>query len=129
MESSSEIQVTTREAAAALGVSIRTAQRHAQHGKLNAAKVGGRWVITLAAPGLDGFKPQAIDKARALIEDGGILPTSRPGLYTAVSSDGTTTYLTHHAGCTCPAGQRGKYPCYHRAAVALLEAVTARRAA
>ncbi|MGW6503000.1 helix-turn-helix domain-containing protein [Nonomuraea angiospora] len=126
---SAEIQVTTREAATALGVSIRTVQRRAQHGKLNATKAGGRWVITLAAPGLDGFKPAAIDKARSLIEDGGIVRTSRPGLYKAVSSDGTTVYMAHRSGCTCPAGHRGKYACYHRCAVVLLEAVAARRTA
>lgn len=122
-----EIQVTTREAAAALGVSIRTAQRRAQHGQLPAVKAGGRWIITLDAPGLDGYKPAAIDKARALIEDGGILPTSRPGIYTAVSSDGSTTYLVHAASCTCPAGQRGR-ACYHTAAVQIFSAV-ARHAA
>ena len=109
-----EIQVTTREAATARGISIRTAQRWAQQGKLPAVKVAGRWVITLVAA-LDDYKPQAIDKARTLIEEGGILRTSRPGLFTAVSSDGSTTYLVHASGCTCPAGQRGRYACYHRA--------------
>lgn len=123
-----EIQVTTREAATALRVSIRTIQRRAANGSLPAVKTAGRWVITLQAD-TSGFKPQTIDKARALIEDGGILPTRRPGLYTAVSSDGTVTYLVHRCGCTCPAGARGKYPCYHRAAVALLEATPTRRAA
>lgn len=117
---------TTREAAAALGVSLRTAQRRAKNGQLNAQKIGGRWVITLDADVSD-YKPQAIEKARDLIEQGGILPTSRPGIYTAVSSDGTVTYLTHRAGCTCPAGQRGKHTCYHRIAVEILTA--ARRAA
>ncbi|MGI5286669.1 helix-turn-helix domain-containing protein [Nonomuraea polychroma] len=120
--------VTTREIATACHVSLRTAQRWAQQGKVQAVKQHGRWVITVPAQ-LDEYKPAAIDKARALIEDGGILPTSRPGLFTAVSSDGTTTYLVHASGCTCPAGRRGKYPCYHRAAVALLEAVASRRAA
>lgn len=101
-----EIQVTTREAASALGVSLRTAQRHAKQGKLNARKVAGRWAITLQAD-LDDWKPQQVDKAREAIEQRAILPTSRPGLYTAVSSDGTTTYLVH------------------RAAVAILEATRA----
>lgn len=116
--------ITTREAAQALGVSIRTIQRRAQHGQLDAVKVAGRWVITVPAQ-LDDWKPAQIDKARELIEQGGILPTSRAGLYTAVSSDGTTTYLVHASGCTCPAGQRGKYRCYHRAAVNLIEAARA----
>jgi excisionase family DNA binding protein len=128
MVRSGEIQVTTREAAATLGVSVRTVQRHAQHGKLNAAKIRGRWVIALTAD-LTGYKPEQVDRARALIEDGGILSTSRPGLFTAVSSDGSTTYLVHAASCTCPAGQRGR-ACYHRAAVAIVQAAQAvRRAA
>jgi excisionase family DNA binding protein len=121
------MNLTTAEAAAALGVSLRTAQRWAKNGKLNAAKnEAGRWVITLDAD-LSNYKPQAIEKARELIEDGGIRPTSRPGFYKAVSSDGIVTYLVHRAGCTCPAGQRGKYACYHRIAAEILTA--ARRAA
>lgn len=118
-----EITVTTREAANALGVSLRTAQRWAATGKLQATKVQGRWAITLTAPGLDDYKPQQVEQARDAIETGAILPTSRPGMYTAVSTDGTTTYLVHEAACTCPAGQRGRFKCWHRAAVALLTAV------
>lgn len=117
------IQVTTREAAAALGVSLRTAQRRAQRGQLDAVKVGGRWLITLPAQ-LDDYKADQVEKARDLIEARAILPTSRPGIYTAVSSDGTTTYLVHASSCTCPAGQRGR-KCYHRAAVSLLNAARA----
>lgn len=121
------MNITTREAANALGVSLRTAQRWAANGKLAATKTeSGRWVITLAAD-LSDYKPQAIDKARDLIETGGIVPsTRRPGLFTAVSSDGTVTYLVHTATCSCPAGQRGRQ-CYHVAAARMLTA--ARRAA
>jgi hypothetical protein len=120
--------ITTREVAAAHHVTLRTAQRWAQTGKLNAVKVAGRWVITVPAD-LTDYKPFQIDRARELIEQGGILPTSRPGIWTAVSSDGTTTYLVHAATCTCPAGQKGR-ACYHRAAVAILNAAkSAQRAA
>lgn len=124
------ISISTSEAATAYRVSTRTIRRWAQNGKLNAVKTSGRWAITLTAD-LDDYKPQQVDRARELIEQGGILPTSRPGLYTAVSSDGTTTYLVHASGCTCPADQRGKHQCYHRAAVAILTATVtpARRAA
>lgn len=122
------ISCTTREAAAALGVSLRTTQRRAQTGQLPATKVAGRWQITATAD-IGDFKPAQVERARELIEQGAILPTSRPGLFTAVSSDGTTTYLVHRASCTCPAGQRGRHACYHRAAVAILTAVPARRAA
>lgn len=124
----STIQVSTREAAAAHGVSPRTIRRWAQNGRLDAVKQGGRWVITAAAD-LDGFKPAQVERARELIEQGAILPTSRPGLYKAVSSDGSTFYLVHRCGCTCPAGQRGRYVCYHRAAVAILSAAPTLRAA
>lgn len=117
-----EIQISTREAAAAIGRSVRTAQRWAQRGKLTAAKVAGRWVITLQAD-VEGYKSFQLDKARQLIEDGGIVPSlRRPGIWTVASSDGTTTYLVHRDVCSCPAGQRGR-ACYHRAAVALLSAV------
>lgn len=41
-------EVTTRQAAAALGVSVRTVQRWAQTGKVEATKTGtGAWVITI----------------------------------------------------------------------------------
>lgn len=119
-------QITTREIATAHGVSIRTAQRWAQNGKLNATKISGRWIITIPA-NLDAYKPAQIDKANELIEQRGILTTSRLGLFTAVSSDGTTTYLVHASGCTCPAGQKGRHLCYHRAAAEILGA--ARKAA
>lgn len=79
---------------------------------------------------LPGVKPAQHDKALELIADGGIVPTSRPGVFAAVSSDGTTTYLTD-AGtgtCTCKAGQAGRY-CYHLAAAAILTAASTRRAA
>jgi hypothetical protein len=118
--------VTTAEIAAAAGVSLRTAQRWAQQGKVQAVKISGRWVITVPAQ-LDDYKPHQIDKAREAIEQRAILPTSRPGMWTAVSSDGTTTYLVHAAGCTCKAGQTGRL-CWHRCAVAILTAA-ARRAA
>ncbi|MFF0249646.1 helix-turn-helix domain-containing protein [Streptosporangium sandarakinum] len=122
-------RVTTREIAAAHGVSLRTAQRWAKAGKLAAQKVAGRWVITLTAPGLDGFKPFQLDKAAEAIEQGAILATSRPHVYRAISSDGTTVYLASPDGCSCPAGLKARR-CYHIAAVRiLLAARTSRRAA
>lgn len=122
------IVLSTREAAQALNVSPRTIRRWAQLGKLDAVKTSGRWTIAIPAD-LDAFKPAQVDKARELVEQGGILRTSRPGLYTAVSSDGTVTYLVHASGCTCPAGQRGKHQCYHRASAAILNAAATLRAA
>lgn len=120
--------VTTAEIAAAAGVSLRTAQRWAQQGKVSAVKRAGRWVITVPAD-LTSYKPAQIDKARELIEQAGIIAsTRRPGVYTVVSSDGTTTYLVHSATCSCPAARHGRR-CYHTAAVALMEAARVRPAA
>lgn len=118
--------LTTREIAQAHRVSLRTAQRWAANGKLAATKVAGRWQITVPAA-LDDYKPHQIDNARQAIEQGAILPTSRPGMWTAVSSDGTTTYLVAEAGCSCRAGQLGRQ-CWHRAAVAILTAAAQRAA-
>lgn len=120
--------LTTHEIAAAHRVSLRTAQRWAQTGKIPAVKVAGRWVISVPAQ-LDDYKPFQIDKARELIEQRGIVPSvRRPGFYTVASSDGTTTYLVHSAACSCPASRHGRR-CYHLAAVALLEAACIRPAA
>lgn len=121
------IHVSTREAAAALRVSVRTVQRWAKTGKLAATKTAGRWVIELDAPSLGDYSPAQIDKAREAIEQGAILRTSRPGMYTAVSSDGVTTYLVAAEKCTCPAARKDRR-CYHRLAVAII-AASARRAA
>jgi hypothetical protein len=76
-------------------------------------------------------KPGQLAKAVELIDDGGIVPVSRPGIYAATSSDGTTIYVTNlnDGTCTCPAGQHGRY-CYHLAAASILHtARTSRRRA
>lgn len=76
-------------------------------------------------------KPEQHAKAVELIEMGGVVPTSRPGVFAAVSSDGTTFYVVDaaEATCTCKAAQNGRY-CYHLAAATLiLAASTIRRAA
>ena len=69
------------------------------------------------------FTAAQVARARELLADGGLIPTSSAGVYQSVSSDGATTYLTHRAGCTCPAGTRGNgRTCYHRAAARILGA-------
>jgi len=86
---------------------------------------------TLAAANvvdLRDYKQQQRDKAAELIEQGAILPTRRPGIYLTVSSDGTTTYLTHSVQCTCKAGLRQRR-CYHTAAARILTAARLSRAA
>lgn len=77
---------------------------------------------------VSGVKPEQHAKAVELIEAGGIVPTSRPGVFRTVSSDGTVVYLTHSATCTCPGGLHGRV-CYHTIAARLIIAAGIRRAA
>jgi hypothetical protein len=65
------------------------------------------------------FKPHLIEAAVELLELGGLIPLRDSGknaVWLAVSSEGTGTYLTSKAACTCPAGLRAKYDCNHRIA-------------
>jgi hypothetical protein len=89
-----------------------------------------RMKIRLAAinEAVRGFAAAQVDKARELIADGGLIPTRRPGIFQAVSSNGTDTYLVSAKGvCNCPAGLRsGKADrCYHTAAARILDAARA----
>lgn len=61
-------------------------------------------------------------KAAELIEQGGIVPASRTGLYLAVSSDGTNTYLvdTVEGSCSCKGFVHAGH-CFHGVAAALIE--------
>ena len=79
-----------------------------------------------ASAEVDGFTEDQHAKAVELIADGGIVPTSRPGVYAAASSDGSTYYVVNLAdpGCTCAAGQHGR-ACYHLAAARILQAAAA----
>lgn len=76
------------------------------------------------------MKPEQHAKVIELIEDQGIVRTSRPGVFAATSSDGTAVYVVdmNTATCTCKAGQNGR-SCYHAAAAEILTAARARRAA
>jgi ribosomal protein S14 len=81
------------------------------------------------AEAVKGFAAAQVEKARELIADGGLVPTSRPGVFRAVSSKGDGSYLAHPATCSCPAGRRGKAtPCYHSLGARILTA-TSRKAA
>ena len=68
-----------------------------------------------------GFKPSAVEKARQLIADGGIVRL-RANVFQVVSSNGVDRYLTAPQSCNCPAGIKGHFACYHRAAATLLAA-------
>lgn len=83
-----------------------------------------------ASTEVDGFTGDQHAKALELIADGGIVPTSRPGVYAASSSDGSTFYIVNIAGpCTCKAGQHER-ACYHLCAALILDtAASARKAA
>jgi hypothetical protein len=76
---------------------------------------------------LTEYKAFQVAKAEELIEQGGIVPTSRPALFLAVSSDGTARYMvdaTEHS-CSCPAGDKGRH-CYHLLAADVLTAAAPR---
>lgn len=62
-------------------------------------------------------------KATELVEQAGIIPASRPGLFLAVSSSGTDTYLIDalEGSCTCR-GFAHQGRCYHLVAAAVLAA-------
>jgi hypothetical protein len=70
---------------------------------------------------LEGFTPAQRDKAAELIADGGLVPTSRPGVYRASGSKGDVTYLVHSAVCSCPAALHGR-DCYHLLAARIVAA-------
>jgi hypothetical protein len=85
------------------------------------------------AADLSTFHPWQVEKAREAIEQRAIVPSSRPGLYAAVSGDGSTVYLVdaREGSCTCRAAANGR-ACYHLAAALILHAaasVSARKAA
>jgi hypothetical protein len=69
---------------------------------------------------LADFTKDQAEKARELLADGGLVPTSHAGVFRAVSSDGERSYLSHSAACNCPAGLRSRNRCYHSLAVRLV---------
>lgn len=71
---------------------------------------------------VQGFTDDQVTRALALIAGGGV--SKAAGLtatYVATSSDGMTRYVVDPYACQCAAGRK-QAPCYHRAAVLLLEA-------
>lgn len=78
-------------------------------------------VRTAAREAATRHKPHQTAKAIELIEDGGVVPTTRTGVYYTVGTNGEI-YKTARTGCTCPAGLTGRYVCYHRIAVEIVEA-------
>jgi hypothetical protein len=68
-----------------------------------------------------GFKPAAIEKAKELIEQGGIIALRARRVFQVVASNGVDTYKTAKQACSCPAGIKGR-KCYHVAAVLMVTA-------
>jgi hypothetical protein len=66
------------------------------------------------------YKAHLVAKAEELIEQGGIVAIRARRIFQVVASDGTTTYKTHRAACTCKAGLKAKHTCYHRIAAHIL---------
>ncbi|MGA5497750.1 hypothetical protein ACPCSP_25640 [Streptomyces cinereoruber] len=69
-------------------------------------------------------KPHLVEKAVELLEQGGVIPlrdTRKNQVFLVVSSDGSETYRTARAACTCPAGLRALHMCAHRIAVHALD--------
>jgi hypothetical protein len=99
---------------------FRTAEaaaKAAPHGRICSMRIRAAVIAEV----LKGFTAAQVDKARELIADGGLVPTSRPGVFRAVSSDGERTYLAHSATCGCPWGLRGKAKaCAHSLAVRIM---------
>lgn len=75
-------------------------------------------------------KPEQIAKALELIADGGIVPTSRRGVFRTAGSSGEVIYLTHSETCTCPSGLRRltARTCYHSLAVHIILTATGKAA-
>ena len=87
--------------------SAAAAKRAAPSGRICRAKIR----LAMFNEAIRGFAQRQVDAARELIEDGGLVPTSRPGVFRAVSSDGERTYLTHSETCNCPSGLRRLLAC------------------
>lgn len=128
---------TTTQAAALAQVTPRTIRRWAAAGRVTATKTNGRWAIDIVSltavlahriaqhadltPYKD--KARAYDKVVQLLEDQALVPTHIPGVYTAISSDGTDKYLVdaHASRCDCRSWLGRQY-CSHLTTAQAIEA-------
>jgi len=67
-------------------------------------------------------KATQVAKAVELIEVGGLVPVKGSHVFRVVASNGVDHYLTAPEACTCAAGLRGRFACYHRLAAQLVAA-------
>ena len=130
----------TATAARIARVTVATIRAWCRSGAVDAAKTGRGWAVdteslvrritlgrTLRAEkaviDLSAFRDAkgARSKAVELIEQDGVVPGSRPGLFLAVSSDGGNTYVIDawEPSCTCKGYVHAGH-CYHQVAAALL---------
>lgn len=110
-------QTTTR--CTRCGRVLRAARSISQgYGRGCAAKIAA----AAQAKAVAEFKTPAIEKAKQLIADGGIVPIRARRIFRVVSTDGTATYLTAPQACNCAAGLKGRHACYHRVAATILAA-------
>ena len=89
---------------------FRTAEAAATaspHGRVCAARIR----LAAITEAVRGFAQAQVDAAREMIADGCFVPTSRPGVFRVVSSDGERTYLAHPETCNCPSGLRRLTAC------------------
>jgi len=92
-----------------------------------AAQVGRHCKAKIAAAAkTTTAKPAQIAKAVELVELAAILPLPRrrtgTRVFRVVSTRGDATYLTTAHNCSCPAGLKGRFECYHNLAVQFLVA-------
>ena len=69
-----------------------------------------------------GIKATTVAKAQELIEQRAIVPVRGRRVFQVIASNGVDRYLTAPQACTCAAGLKGRYVCYHRVAATLLAA-------
>lgn len=137
--------ITTATAARQARVTAATIRTWCRTGVIAAVKTGRRWAVNAAslrhriavgrrtvAKQLAAFADadRAVGKAQELIETGALVPASRRGLYLAISSDATGTYLidTAEGSCTCK-GYAHTGHCYHLLAAVMVETGTDQLAA
>jgi hypothetical protein len=72
------------------------------------------------AKAISQYKPHLIIKAQELLSLGALVPLRGNRVFLVPSSDGSQTYRTHRAACTCPAGAKGLHPCKHRIAAHMI---------
>ena len=90
----------------------------------------GCWAKVRAAAStvdLSAWTASQVEDARLAIEDGAVVPSTRPDVFHVVSSDGTEVYRTHRNGCVCTNGLKTlpPRPCWHRCAVTIMIATHA----